>query len=239
MTSATHYQTGFSLLQTVLGVVIVLILAAMLASGLGRFRAKSENVRCVVNLRSLGGALLTYVTDHNGYIPPLAEPVPPALAKDRYWHMRLWANGYVEDREIYFCPSFAPRQFSDLQRVFNKKWNNDIGFTYGMREWSDPANPAYAATIQNHKKLSLIEQPGDFFLLADSILTVNPGNLSQGYIIRPVSSANWQVRLGHDGRANAFFADGHVGQMSRDYVRSIHVREAGYTHPFGFSAWSE
>lgn len=237
--SDSRNHRGFSLLQMIVVVAIVAVLAAILLSGVSRMLIRSEDVRCLANLRMLGGALLTYVVDHDGYVPPYVEPVPPALPKDRYWHMRLWSSGYVEDRDVFFCPSFAPRNFNDLQRVFNKKWNNDIGYTYGMREWSDPSVTNYSESVQKHKKLSMIDQPSDFFLLTDSILVVNSGNLSQGYVVRPVSSANWRIRLSHDDQANAFFADGRVGKMNREFIRTIHVRQPRFTQQFGFSVWPE
>ena len=73
-------QKGFSLIELLIVVAIILIIAAIAIPNLLRSRMAANEASAVGSLRSLNTAAVTYSTQCGGYPPTLAAMGPPANA---------------------------------------------------------------------------------------------------------------------------------------------------------------
>ncbi len=66
---ARHAGTAFTLIELLVVVSIIAILAAMLLPAISLVRDAARSTHCQSNLRQLGLAILSYPTDHEGFLP--------------------------------------------------------------------------------------------------------------------------------------------------------------------------
>ncbi len=83
---------GFTLMELLVVMVIVLLLMGLLFPVVGRALSKARQTECRSRLRQFGGALSMYRAEHRGRNPD--------------WLSSLYPN-YIDDRSMYVCPSDA------------------------------------------------------------------------------------------------------------------------------------
>jgi len=66
----TCRQRGFTLVELLVTVGIIVILIALLLPVLAKARAQANTVRCMGNQRQLMQACISYASDNDGYLPP-------------------------------------------------------------------------------------------------------------------------------------------------------------------------
>lgn len=110
-------RRGFTLLEILVVIGIVVLLAAILLPVLARVREKGRQAACLSNLRQLGAAMQMYLQDYERY-PHAIDPA------DKYapqiWQDQAIAQGYdiptlpaltdvlapyVKNKEMWHCPS--------------------------------------------------------------------------------------------------------------------------------------
>lgn len=214
---------GFSLIELLVAISVIAILSALALQVYLGVRERSENVRCIANLKTTGLAILIHAGDHGGesvtaLYEPASSPVPnpdpsaPGHGANRVWVQRLLNEGYLSpDLSESVCPAFTPFTYtrSNRRRAMH---------TYGLRQWSDSDalgtkrnDPAYTA--------ARVENPSNYALLMDSYS--RPEN-AQIYYIRPhYSGTNIRIHLRHKGKANIFFADGSVRSLTAEDVKDL------------------
>ena len=69
-------QGAFSLLEVLVVLVIVALLAALGAPEYGRMMERAKSAACMGNLRAVGAALGSYLSDHDGRMPYINNPDP-------------------------------------------------------------------------------------------------------------------------------------------------------------------
>ncbi len=216
---------GFTLLELVLAVTVAAVLAALLFAGLKGVRETSKNVRCINNLRMLGGAFGAYIADFKGMVPPRNLGYLRAAGEDkeptgmRVWSSRFVNLGYIETLDLFYCPSFFPRNSKEARKPIGGDSGAEI---YGLRTWVVPGQTAWTGNNnrEEHKPFSAITHPADFFLLVDTVW-VHPTWRSQGYGISPDIPKEQMIHLRHAGKANALFADGHVEAKPGEYFEDL------------------
>jgi len=76
-------QGAFSLLEVLVVLVIVALLAALGAPEYGRMMERAKSAACMGNLRAVGAALGSYLSDHDGRMPYINNPDPyPIYSED-------------------------------------------------------------------------------------------------------------------------------------------------------------
>lgn len=214
---------GLTLIELLIVIAIIAVLAALTLPVVNATRNSARNATCVVNLKQMGSAVLRFVADNQGRIPPskLADDVrakeTASPKPNAYWVVRLYHEGYIpgplEDgtplNSSVFCPSFTPGGPPDQRH-----------HTYGLRDWR-------GTKIQTgeYLRISQIEAPSRFFLLADSIQV---SSQSQWYAIQSEGGNNG-AHLRHNGRANTFFADGHIEAMDAEYFQTLPVNQPEFS----------
>jgi prepilin-type N-terminal cleavage/methylation domain-containing protein/prepilin-type processing-associated H-X9-DG protein len=114
-----HYPTkrtrAFTLLEMLIGLVIIAVLASVLLSAIGGMREKARETTCAGNMRSIGQAMALYLTDHQGL-----QSSPGVWPGGGGFWWREWAYAYGPylkanydplrdwDLKVFWCPSFKP-----------------------------------------------------------------------------------------------------------------------------------
>lgn len=85
---------GFTLIELMVVIAIIMVLAMLLSASVPRIREQSRNVICISNLRQIAMATIAYTDDHNGIVPLMASkwnPVTKSLLTngDFMWHQSL------------------------------------------------------------------------------------------------------------------------------------------------------
>ena len=216
---------AFTLVELLISVTLLVILAALALSGVQMARKRAETSKCINNLRQLGVALHLFAAENNGKIPPRLlgnnrDKNTPPLSKPKSgtpksWTSRLLAGGYVSDPDVFYCPSFFPRNNKEATK---KADSGEACQAYGMRIWRPVDDPLVS---EEDRSIHLIENHAEFFILVDSLWTAD-GWRSQGYGVAAAKSDNGLlVHLRHTGKANTLFLDGHVAGMDDLFFEKV------------------
>lgn len=92
-------RKGFTLIELMLVISIISILASMLIPVIFRSREQSRRVTCMSNLRQIGVACHIYSSDWAERFPD-----PPGATTVTVCNL-LIDNGYMENGQIFVCPS--------------------------------------------------------------------------------------------------------------------------------------
>lgn len=242
MKTPPRENEAFTLIELLAALAVIAVLAALLFAVAQRAMESAQNTKCLSNLRGLGAAIFAYAADHNNMLPPrrlgyYREAAAREPAGMSSWMNRLLKLGYVTDPDIFYCPSFFPRNNRESPTPL-PSGNDEVGRTYGIRMWMTPGQGGWSSNPQReeHKPFSAITNPSDFFLVVDTLWTsLSPR--SQGYGISPALPGEQLVHLRHFGKANALFADGHVEAKDGDYFYRLGESQkqyyAGKVLPFG------
>lgn len=204
-------QKGFTLLEMLAAIAVVVLLAALLFPAFGKIRGQQKAATCASNLRQIGLLVYQYAGENNGQLPASYDGSAP-LTMASLWYCKLadlagmqrtpWYIGTGSGSErIFLCPSTPERGKQGVS-------NNDIsyGWNYlGLTLRDSDANPYGMATT-----LASVAQPARTIMVADSNESGNPNFY---YVI---SSRDFRPDCRHSGRANVLFVDGHVELMQRD-----------------------
>jgi len=93
---------GFTLVELLVAVAIILILAAILVPVFEQAVKKSEAAACLSNIRSLGMAARMYGDDWDDYLPPALVPAHPS-GYSTCWDRTL--DPYLRNSQMYLCVS--------------------------------------------------------------------------------------------------------------------------------------
>jgi prepilin-type N-terminal cleavage/methylation domain-containing protein len=127
----TRGRRGFSLVELLVAIAIIMVLAALLVGAVGTASELGGLTACRSNLHDLGIALLAYAKDHGGALPvteTLDGPQPELTAG-------LAKGGYMAEPRTYYCPAerVPERRFS--QENFDE---GRIGYFYFSCEKASP-----------------------------------------------------------------------------------------------------
>jgi len=76
MVACSHKRIGFSLIELLVAISIILILAALLFRMMGDLQERGRAIDCQSNLRSIHGGIFSFLGDNDGYWPPGRENMP-------------------------------------------------------------------------------------------------------------------------------------------------------------------
>lgn len=214
---------GFTLVELLVTITIVIALAALAFTIFGRTKKAAERVDCVNRLRQASAMLLASSNDSNGRIRAFRggsgsfDFRPYFIVADE---LQLRSNSQVTDTEamqdIMSCPS-APNPQTPHWTCYGVNFtdNEQMGAV-----WKDEQVKDEAGRTGNVSSLlvSTVTRPSGYVLIADSCQS----NGQQIFRIR----GGDKVGLRHDGRANVAFLDGSVRSMSPADLGGIGFKSA-------------
>lgn len=193
-------RKGFTLVELLVAIVIILVLAALSINLIGRAREGANSSKCAGNLRQLAAGMQMYVMDRGRY-PDASryqdgklwyyQALPPYMGDASNAGKDLTKEYTIANRNYYYCPSCVRREPTA-----------GGGKTYSMNESISLAPPA------------AIVQPEATMLLMD-------GFLSGNYWQHPANWGNKFPKPAHGNessptRVNVLFCDGHVLPLISD-----------------------
>lgn len=215
MNSPTN-KSAFTLLQLLVVIALIAILAVLLLSGIGSIRDRANDVRCVSNLRQLGLASLTFMTENNGRLfPSMFWYNPSTHPTDRgmrdYVGMVAVPPAGSRKATVFTCPAlqdkFASSGADPMQRTYGV---NFYAHAVNVAYRNDP-NPAVRNALQFPGILLNIAYPSKMWMITESYPLAGAGNFST--YIRPGAGDIGRTFSPHSKCQNAVFFDGHVSKM--------------------------
>ena len=195
-------SSGFTLVEFLVVISIVMLLTAILMPSLARSRDAADRLRCASNLRQVGGALVGWLDDHGNRLPGLTyiyDPLPKyceGMLLTNYegeqfeglGHLLPCAEngGYLADARLLYCPCHHGEHPFD-------RYASQIG---GRLLDTEPGTPAYC---NYHYKTPLDPATGKQIMgamLSTKVL------VADGFRTR--------ADFNHKSGTNRLFGDGHV-----------------------------
>ncbi len=240
---------GFTLVELLVVIGIVAVLLAILLPTLSRVRQAGNAVTCAANLRQIGQAVLLYVQDNRGFLPP-SEPLLGEQLPFGRWPSILVGAGYLNvgtadqfgvtgPASVFKCPSDAT---ISADRAVNVNFEGTSFIPNGLlMPRSIYYNPHRGP--QSIWRFSYLDRR--------LLMTEKDGNLQYGGPIglSPAGAPSYQrlinnVRPRHGrgdrngGLANVLFADGHVTPMTyAEIIRPAQQALAGASDPDPQRLW--
>jgi len=185
-------RAGFTLIELVAVVAIILILAAMLLPVFEQATKSAEATSCLANVRHLTLASQLYASDYDEGLPPALLDLPDNTTKS-CWDVLLLP--YVGSRQIYLCPA-------DENPTAGPAYTNSLTHSYGINLDLTMIGGYPGASL----KLTCIPQPGEtilFFDLAQAFSygwRASWGNMSQYVAARHNQACNFAFCAGNAKR---------------------------------------
>jgi prepilin-type N-terminal cleavage/methylation domain-containing protein/prepilin-type processing-associated H-X9-DG protein len=203
-------EQGFTLIEILVVLAIIIILAAILFPVLARARESARRANCINNEKQISLGLMMYVQDYDECFPPqYGTPVWPNLLQP-----------YIEAYGIMRCPSspVAKQLATDVKNGYSQTYGLTGGITgiyiqagYPVRHLAAITEPSRSFMVVESrfaKPTALTAgTPSDLYAVAG--YGVSSVNFGYPVIARPEDNQNFDDTRHFDG-SDVGFCDGHV-----------------------------
>lgn len=192
---------GFTLVELLVILAILLVLAALIGVGLSSARERSAITQSSNNLRQLGLLAQQYAAENSGFLP--VRDFGPAAAAQFQWTSALYTMAY--DKPF---PGWVPADTgANLKGTifYSPMMKSDEGTplrSYGINRYLARLPLRINLEPDNRLRLVAVNRPSETLLFADAR---NGSDVSEG---SPNTARKLQFR--NNGRALICFVDGHV-----------------------------
>ena len=219
---------GYSLVELLVTIAVLVILASLLQPSLQRLMNNAQKIECSNHLKQIGLGSLTYAHDYDGVFPVVRSKSVQIAFNTRDFEMLQAAGWADEDKmvESFNCPS---RNFITNKNDLFGQWI--IGYQYfgGIDRWR---NPMGRFTSKSPVTLNT-SQPG-WALAADTTSKIDGewgGGRATAYADMPSHKLNNSI-LPEGG--NQLYADGSVSWANFYDMYYLHSWSGGSTRMFYF-----
>lgn len=233
-------EKGFTLLEIIVVISILLVLAAMLMPLFSRAKASSLEAKTLQQLRQLGAAMSLYVSENDQYFPPGYFYAPDSFPRERTWasellyYLGLPRSYYEAQDNPFVSPNSVIPVRSGVSATFTP-------FTYSIHGGISPD----ISVVDNRVKLGNIVRPSEVILLGDG--SQLPSTYSASTLTRPevfksgqgtVQNLDQHIAVGPDvdgmegrgwlryrnrGKVAVLMVDGHVEMIVKGELRYRNV----------------
>ena len=214
-------QKGFSLIELMVVVTIIIILASLIMVGLSKAMKKANYVNCQNNMKQLGNMLQQYTLRFNGMYPqfseyrwigqidyleggefgwkklseyPGYEDDPDAATGNEYYLI------YPRDNELFVCPT-GKRQRMNLQGVRTNYSGLSVRDYAGVDSINEPHNAILLLEYEaNESHILTGDDPNGTTFISDSI---TPSDEDQPLEV-------FRIAQNHTDCGNILFVDNHL-----------------------------
>ena len=219
----------FTLIELLVVVAIIAILASLLLPALSSARALASRTACSNQIRNLGMACISYVSDSQfypqaGYSNDLSDWWGSNVVYP--WSEALLSLGYMGSQNTE--ASLAPPK---MHFLLCPKDESETVTIHAKRSYSICASVAMSGGLFLSVRDSAVKTPSQTLLLVENARKYNLvfGGTALGYYIsnQPTSATNWTT-YAHSNMANVIFCDGHNEQMNEAQATSRQYTTAKY-----------
>jgi prepilin-type processing-associated H-X9-DG protein/prepilin-type N-terminal cleavage/methylation domain-containing protein len=196
-------REAFTLIELLVVLAVIGILAGLLLPALANAKAKARATQCLSNLKQIGLATFIYAEDHDGAVQ-IDAPLQPGTT----WASILSTNQNLKPLDIFVCPSYSPKRFTNWFK------------TYGVRQDPPPGNTA--GDFGEILKVESLARPVEYLHVADTTSRGRQGIGAEQFYYFRADSEN-EVHARHGGRANGLFLDGHVEASGRMRLEGLGI----------------
>lgn len=211
---------NFSLIELLVVIAIIAILAAMVLPVLNKARESARGIKCIANLKQLGGAFALYANDFQDWLPEFYTSDKTAIT----WVQNLCDLKYTgcsfeqaygkvvvgEARKtIFWCPS-------DKRYPQGTKITPPQGVSYPVNSIITDNSPEAYRWL----RINQVRQPTSTLLTIDAFR----GNYTQGlYYLNNTDLDKIDYR--HNRSASCLFVGGNASSVKRDEVPIMGANE--------------
>lgn len=205
-----HVRGGFTLLELLAVVGIILVLAALMVPAVGSIKEAGKRNVCMAHMREVSNIVLRYSADHGNRILPVASGAN-AWMNDNVWYELLDAGGYLiadpakggecwsgKRNGIMSCPSRDAAAFS-----YWSTQRHDLHYCLNQ-------HPGFLNRVNTSEggwpTLAKIPHPSRAFMLAEATFPVGYPNGDNLVYPHPRKGRD----LAEGGGMNLVFYDGHA-----------------------------
>jgi len=191
-------RNGFSLVELLIVIAIIVILIALAVPTVSGVLEKSRAVHGMSNMRQVSAGILNYVADNDGFLPPLYGSTPPWGPP--FWSQRV--DPYVYDGGSGVTNAYGVGSGPPL--VGPAFYCPSVKRHHAISDWSLNSNLAPHASGGANKRVRLVK--------IDNRATT--GLLFEGRNNSGVTDGSWylNVPLATPGPSSNWFGDWHKGQ---------------------------
>jgi len=208
-----HSQAGFTLVELLTVIAIVVILVALMFPVVGIVRERAHDSKCKSNLRQLITAYLLYPPDNRGRVlsddTSTSNPQDPTTLIQK---LDRYIKRTDSSEKWWRCPS-APEKNSTALVSSTDYAANIHGAVYASWNHGGRKAPTHLSAIAN---------PGRVFAFADWL----PGwRWAQQFDFWMLNDAGYKDNtFRHRGKMNAVFVDGHIEQLASPIPTDLSAR---------------
>jgi len=201
------HREGFTIVEMIVTIGIVLTLALLLFQGYGRVMGASQKSKCVANLRAIGGAEILYVADNDGWFVPNRAELPGIGTV--FWCQELLpylssgnrvAFPKVGESKVLVCPGAKGPSSSDING-YESTYIAKLSYAQNIYLGGGLNTEAYGYPAR--QKLASVSKPSRMVLVAEASRV----NARSELFDVPLGSG---AAYRHNKEMNLLFVDGHI-----------------------------
>jgi len=220
-----HHRIGFTLIELLVVIAIIAVLAALLFPVFSSARRKGWQTACVSNERQIGAALTLYLQDFDETYPnyrfePFGNQIAGDLEKNSW---RSAISPYLRNAQVTVCPANPDNRTPSQDPKYPISYAANHALS--PRDYPLPLTAPAAFSILGSGVFGRERSPGvkaaSIVRSAECIAVVEMSHYPYNDFVvdLPDDGApfgdNWRpfadcLYLGHFGRTNYLFTDGHV-----------------------------
>jgi len=154
-------KRGFTLIELLVVIAIIAILAAILFPVFAKAREKARQTSCLSNMKQLGLAVMMYTQDYDETYPYAYYYIDPVAGGSKgYHHWSYNAMAYVQNAQIFVCPSDKSRGLAPTNPGLDFQVPA-LSYIPNEAIFARPRAFFHAATLAS------VDAPADFIMLAE------------------------------------------------------------------------